>query len=65
MDLTASPLFAGLAPRACNDILGRMRARYYAAGEHICKEGDGVRQAVAQVELTRLSEVAKAVAPRG
>jgi NTE family protein len=40
MDLAASPLFAGLEPRLCKDILGRMKARHYAAGEYICREGD-------------------------
>ena len=40
MDLTASPLFTGLRPEAWNNVLGRMRARNYATGEHICREGD-------------------------
>jgi NTE family protein len=40
MDLTASPLFAGLEPGEWDDILGRMRTRHYTTGEHICRAGD-------------------------
>jgi CRP-like cAMP-binding protein len=39
-DLAVSPLFAGLATRALDKILGRMRPRRYAAGEPICREGE-------------------------
>jgi NTE family protein len=40
MELAVSPLFAGLATRTLNEILGRMRPRHYTAGQPICREGD-------------------------
>jgi len=40
MGRIASPLFADLSSSELNGILGRMKARCYATGQYICREGD-------------------------
>jgi NTE family protein len=40
MGRIASPLFADLSSSELDGILGRMKARCYATGQYICREGD-------------------------